>query len=141
MILDLQNLTPPKKPNWHLVVPSGWAHTHAQARAPRFDVPLDILREALVAVASEEPRCHLLALDKDARQAEFEQKSGLFGFPDRIVVEFVPLGNGASTLALYSYAVKGYWDLGVNRKRLERWLAALPAQIATLMSEQAPQVD
>ncbi|WP_162906533.1 DUF1499 domain-containing protein [Algihabitans albus] len=127
-------MTPPKSPNWHLVVPNGWAHTHALGRAPRFDVPLDLLREALVAVAAQEPRCHLLALDQEARQAEFEQKSRLFGFADRIVVEFVALGNGASTLALYSYSLKGYWDLGVNRKRLERWLAALPSQVAHLVA-------
>ncbi|MGP1253143.1 MAG: DUF1499 domain-containing protein [Kiloniellales bacterium] len=129
MILDLQKLIPPGRPNWHLVVPNGWAHPHALGRAPRFDVSLDVLREALVGVVAEEPRCHIVGMEKEARQVEFEQKSRLFGFPDRIVVEFVTLGNGASTLAIYSRSLKGYWDFGVNRKRVERWLAALPAQI------------
>ncbi len=132
MILDLQRLKPPKRPNWCLKVPHGWAQPHAQGRTPRFDVPVEVLREALVAVAAQQPRCHLLKLDKDARQAEFEQKSRLFGFADRIVVEFVPLGQSASTLAIYSRSVTGYWDLGVNGKRVERWLAVLPEQVSRL---------
>ncbi len=132
MILDLHKLVPPRRRNWWLMVPKGWAHAHAQGRTPRFDVPVEVLREALVAVAAQEPRCHLLNLEKEARQAEFEQRSRLFGFPDRIVVEFVELGRGASTLAIYSRALRGYWDLGVNRKRVERWLDALPEQISRL---------
>lgn len=132
MILDLHKLVPPSSPNRCLMVPTGWAHPHADGRTPRFDVPVEVLREALVAVAAQQPRCHLIALEREARQAEFEQKSRLFGLPHRIVVEFVPLGRSTSTLAIYSRSLKGYWDFGVNARRVHRWLDALPEQISRL---------
>jgi uncharacterized protein (DUF1499 family) len=132
MILDLRNLEPPKSPNWHFVAPAAWQQPHAKARSPRFDVPVEVLREAAVAVAAREPRCTLLNLEREARQAEFEQKSRLFGFPDRVVVEFVDLGEGGSTVAIYSRSLTGHYDMGVNRKRVERWLNALPEAISRL---------
>jgi uncharacterized protein (DUF1499 family) len=134
LILDLHSLTPPKTPNWHLAAPAAWHHPHAQATSPTFDVPVEVLREAVMAVAAQEPRCTLLTLDTAARQAEFEQRSRLFGFPDRIVAEFVELGEGGSSLALYSRALKGHSDMGVNRKRVERWLDALPEAVSRLRS-------
>jgi len=134
VIRDLRSLQPPKSPNWHFAAPESWSQPHAAAQSPRFDVPVAVLREALVAVAAREPRCTLLNLEKEARQAEFEQKSRLFGFPDRIVVEFVELGEGRSTLAVYSRSLTGHYDFGVNRKRVERWLDALPEAISRLRS-------
>ncbi len=41
----------------------------------------------------------------------------------------MPLDDGRSTAALFSRAGVGYWDLGVNRRRLHDWLAALQARL------------
>jgi len=53
------------------------------------------------------------------------QRSALFRFPDTVSIEVIPLGDSRSTLAIYSRSTYGYSDLGVNRKRIERWLARL----------------
>jgi uncharacterized protein (DUF1499 family) len=50
------------------------------------------------------------------------------GYPDTIVVRFIDLPDGRSTIALYSRSQLGKGDLGVNLARIQRWLAALEAQ-------------
>lgn len=134
MILDLHKLVPPGNRASYLTVPKGWAHAHAHGRTPRFDVPVEVLREALIAVAAQEPRCELVQIEPDGRQAEFEQRSRLFKFRDLVVVEFVPLSATASTLAVFSRSLKGYYDFGVNKARVERWLSKLPEQTSRLRS-------
>jgi uncharacterized protein (DUF1499 family) len=37
----------------------------------------------------------------------------------------LPAGAGRSTLAIYSRSLVGRKDFGVNRARIQRWLAAL----------------
>ena len=46
-------------------------------------------------------------------------------FPDTIDAEVLAVGDDQSTLALYSRSLIGRKDFGVNRARLQRWLAAL----------------
>jgi uncharacterized protein (DUF1499 family) len=65
-----------------------------------------------------EPRCD--------RIARFLQCTRVMRFPDTIDVEVFPSGDG-STLAIYSRSLIGRTDFGVNRARVERWLAALDA--------------
>jgi uncharacterized protein (DUF1499 family) len=55
----------------------------------------------------------------------------VFGFVDRISCRAVPDGCDRSTLFAYSRSETGYWDLGVNRRRLRSWLAALEATVRT----------
>jgi len=43
----------------------------------------------------------------------------------RIVAEAVAGPQGGSGLFLYSRSLIGWSDLGVNRARIDRWLAAL----------------
>jgi len=54
-----------------------------------------------------------------------EQKSALFRFADDIDVQAIPVDGGKSALAIYSRSRVGYSDLGVNRKRIERWLSQI----------------
>ncbi len=55
----------------------------------------------------------------------YVQTSGLFGFPDYVSVRFIELDAGRSTLAVFSRSRLGQSDLGVNKKRVERWLGAI----------------
>jgi uncharacterized protein (DUF1499 family) len=58
------------------------------------------------------------------RTARFVQRSRLMRFPDTIDIEVFSVGE-KSTLAIYSRSLLGRRDFGVNRARIERWLAAL----------------
>ncbi len=45
--------------------------------------------------------------------------------------------DGRATLAIYSHARSGYYDFGVNRRRVRRWLAALRAELADAVERAA----
>ena len=62
------------------------------------------------------------------RQAQWVARSALMNYPDIIVAEVVPGPEGAG-LFLYSRSLFGWSDMGVNRKRVEAWLAALDAAL------------
>ncbi len=70
-----------------------------------------------------------VAEDEVALTARYVQRTALLGFPDTIVVRFVAVGAERSSIALYSRSKFGYSDLGANKARLERWLAALAREV------------
>lgn len=80
-----------------------------QLRAPR-DLPLAALRKAIAA----EPRSQVMAEGNGWLIVHFHSR--VFGFVDE--AHFIVRPDG--TLAMRSGACTGYWDFGVNRRRLER---------------------
>jgi uncharacterized protein (DUF1499 family) len=52
-------------------------------------------------------------------------RSRVFGFPDYASVRVLDGAAGTSSLAIFARARFGRSDLGVNRARVEKWLAAL----------------
>ena len=73
---------------------------------------------ALDAVAMSEPRVERLAGSPATGRITWVQRSAVFGFPDYVTAE-----ADASGRAVWSRARYGRSDLGVNRARVERWLA------------------
>jgi uncharacterized protein (DUF1499 family) len=64
------------------------------------------------------------------RQAQWVERTRLMNYPDIIAAEIRPAAAGAALL-LYSRSLFGWSDLGVNRARMERWLAELTAILKT----------
>ncbi len=62
------------------------------------------------------------------RQVHFVARSAVFNFPDLITAQVNAAGADRSILVLYSRSVYGYADFGVNRQRLDDWLAELRAR-------------
>ncbi len=119
------------KPNQFLVLPAGYkAQAKAHAESPAFARTPDQVLEALKRVALGDPRTTLLAEDRAKRRIALVQKSKTFRFPDFIDAEAVPLADGRTGLAIYSRAKFGIRDFGVNRARIERWLAALKRELS-----------
>ncbi len=124
--LDFSTLEPDGRPRRWLVLPPGFpASAAADQESPVFNEPPERLLSLLGEVALAEPRTRLVR--EAAGQKEFVQRSLVFRFPDFVTAAAVPAGGG-SALCLYSRAAVGYSDLGVNRKRLQRWLASLQAR-------------
>lgn len=88
---------------------------------PPFPVPRERLRAIVAEVAAE---------DGDSRPVEqvigeqdrYVARTRVLRFPDTIDVLTVDLGEGRSTLAIYSRSQVGFFDFGVNRARIEHWL-------------------
>ncbi len=94
--------------------------------APVFLVSAADLRRKVSIVAMSEPHTDELPCAADcAKTARFVQYSPVFMFPDTIDVTVSDAGAKASTLTIYSRSLMGYGDWGVNRTRVERWIAAL----------------
>ncbi len=119
--VDFEDLKLTDKPNQFLMCPPHICSGHADS--PVFDVSADELRERWREVISAQPRVELLA--EDGQQFDYVQRSARLRFPDIITVRFISLLPSQSTLAIYSRSVYGKSDFGVNRKRIEAWLAAM----------------
>lgn len=118
----------PGTPNFHLVCPPSACAGATAAAAPVYRVPWQRLRDAVRDMIAAEPRITLVEEGREGRRLVYVQRSALFLFPDIVTVEILSLPEGAS-LAIFSRSRYGYSDLGANRERVERWLAALDAAL------------
>lgn len=91
----------------------------------RYPLPAARLFTAITAVAATEPRTEPLTAHADRLEASFVSRSRVFRFPDVVLLRVTPQGEAASDLTLHSSSVYGEYDFGVNRRRLEHWLARL----------------
>jgi uncharacterized protein (DUF1499 family) len=113
-------------PNDALLCPLATCPNAKSDFAPKtYDMPPSALLTQLTVVAMSEPNTGALYCLPCETRARFVQYSRIMRFPDTIDVEVFPVGAEQSTLAIYSRSLVGYSDLGVNRARIARWLAAL----------------
>lgn len=111
-------------PNEWLAAPPGAtaATPHMETR-PRPEPPERLLAR-FDAVARAAPRTRAIAGSVAEGMVTYVQRSRLIGFPDYITASAVPADDGAA-LIVYSRSRYGRGDFGVNRARVEAWLAAL----------------
>jgi uncharacterized protein (DUF1499 family) len=95
------------------------------ADGPRFAVSVDALWRAWLDLAARMPRTRLIAQNEGEHRSFHIQRSLVFRFPDLVRAEIIDLETGQSTIAIDSRARYGYYDFGVNRQRVETWLAEL----------------
>jgi uncharacterized protein (DUF1499 family) len=125
--VDFATLTLPASPNTCLATPAG-GNPAAHLATPLLPVEPHAAWPALLALGGQFPRTTLLANWPDRLQAQWVERSGLMNYPDIIAAELRPAAGGA-TLWLYSWSLFGWSDLGVNRKRVDAWIAALSASL------------
>jgi uncharacterized protein (DUF1499 family) len=100
------------------------------AEPPVFPVPGARLRSLVSEVALAEPGTSLL--DRGPQQDRYLVRTRFMRFPDTVIVQVFDRGQDSSTVALYSRSQIGSSDFGVNRRRIERWVA----RIGTLAARQ-----
>lgn len=122
-------------PNDALACPPQLCKARSDLEPPLFAVDANELRAAMVKVILSEPRIALVHRNDTALIERYVQRSALFGFPDTVVVRYVEKPGDRSTLAMYSRSQFGHSDLGVNKGRLERWLAKLRQVVPVVCAE------
>ncbi len=127
-LADMSHIRRPASPNAALAAPAG-SDPAPDIVTPIFPLTAPRLYQAVLAVATAQPRTFLAAAYPAERQAHFVARSAWFNFPDLVTAQIGDSGQRDSTLVLYSRSVYGYSDLGVNRRRLTAWLAALQAEM------------
>ena len=128
-VIDFATLQRDSVPNQYLLCPKGMCSTDTDGEAPVFDVPIEQLQVAWDEMLAEQPRLQILRRDVTNIQIDYVQRSRLLRFPDLITMRFVPIDDTHSTVAIYSRSVWGKGDMGVNRRRVEEWLARLKAKV------------
>ncbi len=123
--VEFETLARRTTPNDALACPPGICQAQSDVTPPEYAVTAADLRAAFAKVISAEPRITAVATDDATMTDRYIQRSALMGYPDTIVVKFFDLPEGRSTIALYSRSQLGHGDMGVNRARIERWLAKL----------------
>ena len=118
------------RPNDYLVAEGG---DHPPLAVP--EAPAEVMAR-IDAVAMAEPRTHRLAGSPEEGFVTYVQRSRLVGYPDVISLRVVPDGTG-SRVTVYSRSRYGVSDMGVNRKRVVRWMAA--ADVLQPAAGPAPQ--
>ncbi|MGD1982796.1 MAG: DUF1499 domain-containing protein [Chromatiaceae bacterium] len=128
---DFMTLERPASPNNWLVGPrDAPAGVEFDAVAPAFSMPASALAAAWQELLKTRPRTRILGVSADGLQIEAEQRSAVFGFADRVSFRAVPTDQGTSSLFVYSRSLVGYWDIGVNQRRVTEWLKALDPNLA-----------
>ena len=112
-------------PNDSLACPQNICIAKSDVTPPVFAVSAPELAKAFARVVASEPSVEQVASDDGGFTRRYVQRTKIMRFPDTIVVRFIDLGEGRSTLALYSRSQLGEADFGVNRARIERWLEKL----------------
>jgi len=109
------------RPNEARILPPGGAGEGIAS--PVFAMTPEALMRRFDAAAMADARVTRLAGGTEALFATYVQRSAMFGWPDYISVRAVAVEGGAA-LAVWSRSRYGYSDMGVNRARVGRWLAA-----------------
>jgi hypothetical protein len=128
-VIDFATLERGPDANQYLLCPKGMCAAETDGEAPVFDVPVEQLQVAWDEMLAEQPRLQVLRRDVTNIQIDYVQRSRLLRFPDLVTVRFVPIDDTHSTVAIYSRSVYGKGDMGVNRLRVEEWLARVKAKV------------
>jgi uncharacterized protein (DUF1499 family) len=123
--IDFHQLSLPKTPNFYLICPPNFCNAHANQYSPEFNVNVKELESRSLSLIAQQPRVNLISSQAAKHQYQFVQRSLIFRFPDYIDVQFIPVSQDKSTLAMFSRSKYGHSDLGVNKKRLQKWLELL----------------
>lgn len=113
------------KPNDYLIAP---LDLPANEPAPRYELSARHLFTLWCELIEREPRTRILVSDPEAGIIRARQRSRILGFGDRIAIHVLERGHAATFLA-HSHSETGYFDFGVNRRRLKRWLKQLEQRV------------
>ena len=122
--IDPTSVQKAPKGNDFVLRPFGAAPDGADGIAALYQGDAATLALHLYQTAMAEP--HTTMLDGNVTTGFFTvvQRSKWMGFPDVISVRTSDAGPGRASLAIWSRSRYGAYDWGVNRARVERWLAA-----------------
>jgi uncharacterized protein (DUF1499 family) len=127
-LIDVAHIARPASPNSALAAPAG-SSPAPDLVTPRYPRAASQMYALVVAVARRQPRTYVAAEYPTERQVHFVARSAVLNFPDLITAQVDEVAPAGSTVVLYSRSVYGYSDLGVNRRRLSTWLAAIQSEI------------
>lgn len=129
--INFDDISIPNTPNYYLACPKDYCQQSTAKATPNFNRNLVQLTKSWQTLMDSQPRVTEIYADSNKHEYTYIQRSFLFRFPDYIYVKFIALDNNTSSLIIFSRSKYGYSDLGVNKRRVLRWLKALAKRTAT----------
>lgn len=127
--IDFATLRRSSSPNDYLVCAPGRSPAPSDEEGTRYAVSpgtvFALAREAL----PREPRTVVVRDQPEVLRMALVQRSRPFRFPDVVTLQVFVLPEGGSELAICSRSVYGRSDLGVNRRRVQRWIGLIASQL------------
>ena len=127
--LDLRAILRPSSPNDAFACAPGTCAASADFASPVYPIDRTALLQTAEAVLLAEPRTAVAARDDALAQIVFVQRSAVFGFADTIRVQAEGT-DGETSLIVHSRSNTGYYDFGVNRKRVRRLLDGIAHRLS-----------
>lgn len=123
--IDFAELVRPSKPNTYLVAPAELCQKASPDEpSPQFGSDAAELFDRVLSVLRADRRYIEVETDDAHHRIAAVAATSPIRFLDDVDIAVLPSGDGA-VLAIYSRSRVGYSDLGVNRRRVQRLLAAL----------------
>lgn len=132
--VNFETLKRRTSPNDALACPPSLCAAKSDLAPPVFAVSAPELIKAFAKVIASELLVTQEASDESGFSARYVQRTKIMRFLDTVNVRFIDLGDGRSTIALYSRSQLGEGDFGVNRARIERWLEKLQKEAPPVKS-------
>ncbi len=126
--IDFTALRRPPSPNTALIAPAGVTPlARPDAAPPVFDESPGALFARLDRLVRAERGWREVQADPAGLRLRFVAVTPLFRFRDDVDIAVLPVSGAPerATLAAYSRSRVGYSDVGTNRRRLDRLIAAL----------------
>lgn len=114
-----------------LICPQSMCTAKPSAMAASYVAPPAEQYAVWRAVLAAQPRVTPIAEDPSRGLLLVQDRTPLLRFVDTISIRVLPGADGGSTFAAYSKSNIGRYDFGTNRRRLERWVAAVTARLTT----------
>lgn len=121
--VDPVTVVRPDAENFYLLRPQD-----GDGPAPVFDAAPETVAMAFQELAGAMPRSRLLHGSAAEGHMTVIVRSQLIGFPDFVTVKVLKV-EGGTALAVFSRSRYGHSDMGVNKTRVEEWLAALDTRL------------
>jgi uncharacterized protein (DUF1499 family) len=122
MLIQFSAFERPATPNAAIAAPENFLPVAPDIVVAAFAMAPDQLRARVRAAAEA---AGAFPHGTTGAQDHWVARSKLFNFPDLVTAQVFAHAGGGATLVLYSRSVYGRSDLGANRARLQRWLAAI----------------
>ena len=125
--IEFSELQLPNKKNYYLMCPNDFCKDMS-AISPVFKVAVKKLQQITELVISQQPRIKLLI--NQPGYIAVTQYSWFWHFPDLVDIKFLAIDDTSSSFIIYSRSKYGYYDFGVNQRRVRDWVEQISHKIS-----------
>jgi Protein of unknown function (DUF1499) len=121
----------PDMPNDALACPTEYCiHSKIDLVAPVYAVNAATLGQRLLDQLPSMKTLELFGVEHDGLRLNLIDYTPVMQFPAGVTIEFIPLGEDRSSVAIYSHSQFGYWDFGANLQLVQAILDLLNGIVA-----------